>query len=167
MIRVVVFDADKTLWNHYNISEFVEPLKRISEDEIEDSTGNKLKLFNNVRNSLTELKKRGYILGMATWNIPEKTSVVLKTLELDWLFDEIVSRPFPYKFIMIGDILLNLRKKGLEVKREEVIFVDDRRVHFGNVWLYLPGVKCFEMWRDIQDHVEVFKLLERNELNDF
>ncbi len=28
MIKVVVFDADKTLWDHYNISEFVEPLKK-------------------------------------------------------------------------------------------------------------------------------------------
>ncbi|MEM3350499.1 MAG: magnesium-dependent phosphatase-1, partial [Saccharolobus sp.] len=25
MIKAVVFDADKTLWDHHNISEFEEP----------------------------------------------------------------------------------------------------------------------------------------------
>ncbi|BBG24000.1 magnesium-dependent phosphatase-1 [Sulfuracidifex tepidarius] len=163
MAKVVVFDADKTLWDHYNISEFVEPLKRISTDEVEDSTGNKLKLFPHVRSSLQELKRRGFITGMATWNLPEKTSQVLRTLELQDFFDVIISRPFPYKFIMLGDILIELRRRGLNVRREEVVFVDDRRIHFGNVWLYLPGIQCMEMWHDIQDHMDMFKILEQED----
>ncbi|MCY0849959.1 magnesium-dependent phosphatase-1 [Sulfuracidifex metallicus] len=167
MIKVVVFDADKTLWDHYNISEFVEPLKKISEDEIEDSSGNKLKLFPNVRESLKELKRRGYILGVATWNLPEKASLVFNALELSQLFDIVVSRPFPFKFLMLTEIINELRKRGVNVRRDEIMFIDDRRIHFGNVWLYLPGVKCIEMWKEMQDHIDVFKLLERSQLNDF
>jgi Predicted phosphatase len=27
MLKLVVFDADKTLWDHHNISDFEEPLE--------------------------------------------------------------------------------------------------------------------------------------------
>ncbi|NON62588.1 magnesium-dependent phosphatase-1 [Acidianus sp. RZ1] len=160
MIKTVIFDADKTLWDHYNISEFEEPLKVINETQVEDSNGNKLTLFPSVKETLKELKKRGIIVGMATWNFPHKTTAVLKALELEKYFDIIISRDYPFKFIMITEILNNLRyEKNISIKPEEVLFVDDRRIHFGNVWLYLGNVKCVEMWKDIHDHKEIFSFI--------
>lgn len=159
-VKLVIFDADKTLWDHHNISEFEEPIKAINENEIEDSKGRRLKVFPEVRETLKELKDKGILLGLATWNIPEKTDKVLKTLKLDNFFDIIISKDFPYKFIMISEIFIKLKNKGITVRPEETIFVDDRRLHFGNVWLYLGNIKCIEMWKDIKNHKEILKLVE-------
>ncbi|MFP3163282.1 MULTISPECIES: magnesium-dependent phosphatase-1 [Acidianus] len=159
-IKVVIFDADKTLWDHYNISEFEDPIKVINKNEIEDAKGRKLKVFPDVRDTLEELKKKGIILGLATWNYPDKTQKILQILDLYKYFDVIVSRDFPYKFIMINEIFNELRNKGIKIKPEETMFVDDRRSHFGNVWLYLGNIKCVEMWKDIKCHSEILHMLD-------
>ncbi|MEM3292941.1 MAG: magnesium-dependent phosphatase-1, partial [Metallosphaera sp.] len=36
MIKLVIFDADKTVWDHYNISEFEAPLKLVDENVLQD-----------------------------------------------------------------------------------------------------------------------------------
>ncbi|EWG08021.1 MAG: magnesium-dependent phosphatase-1 [Candidatus Aramenus sulfurataquae] len=159
-VKVVIYDADKTLWDHYNISEFREPIKVINRDEIEDAEGRKLRVFPDVRSTLEELKSRNLIIAMATWNFPEKAERILEILDLRRYFDVVVARDFPYKFVMINEILSELRKRGIYAKPEDVIFVDDRRAHFGNVWLYVGRVKCVEMWRDISSHSEILKLIE-------
>ncbi|EHP68770.1 magnesium-dependent phosphatase-1 [Metallosphaera yellowstonensis MK1] len=160
MIKAVVFDADKTLWDHYNISEFEEPFTVIEGNSLVDAKGRKLKVFQNVRRTLKELRERGIIIGMATWNFSHKTSLVLKALELEQFFDVVVSRDFPYKFLMLGDFILEMRRRGKTIRPEEILFVDDRRVHFGNVWLYLGKVKCLEMWREVNDHLEILKRID-------
>lgn len=159
-IKLIIFDADKTLWDHYNISEFEEPIKIINENEIEDSGGRKLKVFPEVRDTLNELKNKGIYIALATWNFPEKTEKILKILKLDSFFDIVISRDFPYKFVMISEIFVELRNKGIKIKPDEVIFVDDRRTHFGNVWLYLGKINCVEMWKDIKSHKEILKLIK-------
>ncbi len=58
MIKLVIFDADKTLWDHYNISEFEEPFSVIDGNVLRDSKGRTLKVFPNVRRTLDELKKK-------------------------------------------------------------------------------------------------------------
>ncbi|MFP3189416.1 MAG: magnesium-dependent phosphatase-1, partial [Sulfolobaceae archaeon] len=45
MIKVVVLDADKTLWDHPNISDLKPPLKLVNENSLEDSSGSKVTLF--------------------------------------------------------------------------------------------------------------------------
>lgn len=160
MIKAVVFDADRTLWDHHNISEFEEPLTLLEKDVLIDAKGRKLRVFQNVRRTLNELKERGLVIGMATWNLSYKTSVVLRKLELDHLFDVVVSRDFPYKFLMLGDFILEMRRRGKTIRPEEILFVDDRRVHFGNVWIYLGRVNCVEMWKDINDHLEILSKID-------
>jgi len=160
MIKVVVFDADKTLWDHHNISIFKKPYKLLSENSIEDFSGNKLTLFPEVRETLKEIKNMGLITALATWNLPEKTDEILTLLKLKDYFDIIVSRDYPFKFLFISEIINRTREKGVLVKPEEIMFVDDRRVHFGNVWLYLGNVKCLEMWGDIHSHKQILEKIK-------
>ncbi len=159
MIKVVVFDADKTLWDHHNISEFEDPLKLLDENTLEDARGRRLNLFPHVRETLRELKQRGLILAVATWNVEEIAKKVFNTLDLSKYFDVIIARPYPYKFLMISQIIVELDKVGLKVKPNEILFVDDRRGHFGNVWLYLGDVKCLEMWKDIMGYKDILNMI--------
>lgn len=161
MIKVVVLDADKTLWDHPNISNLKPPLKLVNENSLEDSSGSKVTLFSGVRETLQELKDMGFYLVLATWNIPEKTEIVLSTLKLKNYFDLIVSREYPFKFIYISHIISLLRQsKKVEIKPEEILFVDDRRVHFGNTWLYVGNVNCLEMWGDINNHKQIIEKIK-------
>lgn len=164
MIRAIVFDADKTLWDHHNISEFEEPLKLVDANTLEDSKGRVLHLFPDVRETLKELKNRGYILGLATWNFEDKANKVLATLDLLQYFDIIVARPYPYKFLMLSQIIIEINAKtNLKIKPNQILFLDDRRGHFGNIWLYLGDVKCLEMWKDITRYSEIFSILSHVE----
>lgn len=95
--------------------------------------------------------------------LPHKTEKVLKALELDSYFDVVVSRDFPFKFIMIAEILRKFAESGIRFRPEEILFVDDRRAHFGNVWLYLGRIQCLEMWKDINDHLEIISKLENSQ----
>ena len=159
MIKVVVFDADKTLWDHHNVLEFEEPLKLVDANTIEDSKGRVLHLYPEVREVLKELKNKGLILGLATWNTEEKIIKILNMLDLIQYFDIIVARTYPYKFLMLSDIIIEIHKRNIHVKPNEILFLDDRRGHFGNVWLYLGNVKCLEMWKDITRYRDIFNIL--------
>ena len=160
MIKVVVFDADRTLWDHPNISNLKPPLKIISENSIEDSIGNKVTLFPEVRETLRELKDMGFYLALATWNIPEKTELVLNTLKLKDFFDIVISREYPFKFIYISHIISLFRQRKIEVKPHEILFIDDRRIHFGNTWLYIGNVNCLEMWNDVNSHKQIIEKIK-------
>ncbi|BCU71346.1 magnesium-dependent phosphatase-1 [Stygiolobus caldivivus] len=161
MIKVVVFDADKTLWDHSNISALKPPLKILNEDSIEDSNGHRVTLFPDVRETLYELKDMGFYLALATWNIPEKTEAVLSALKLKEYFDLIISREYPFKFIYISHIISMFRLlKKVEIKPNEILFIDDRRVHFGNTWLYVGDVNCLEMWSDVNNHKQIIEKIK-------
>ncbi|AHC51779.1 magnesium-dependent phosphatase-1 [Sulfolobus acidocaldarius SUSAZ] len=161
MIKLVVFDADKTLWTHSNISIFRPPIRLIDENSVEDSIGNKLRLFENVRETLSEIRQMGLFTAMATWNIPEKTELVLSTLKLKDYFDVIVSNEHPYKFLYIIEIINKLSSlKNVKIKPDEIIFVDDRRSHFGNIWLYVGKVNCLEMWVDVTSYTQLLEKIK-------
>jgi len=160
VIKLVIFDADKTLWDHHNISEFEGEVRKIEKDIIVDAKGNKLKLAEGVRETLEFLKKMKVIIGMATWNYEDKLIKILELLEIKAYFDIIISKPFPYKFIMIKEIIRILTEKGINVKPEEIIFIDDRRQHFGYVWFYDGNIKCIEMWKDVKSFSELLELLK-------
>ncbi|MEM0263242.1 MAG: magnesium-dependent phosphatase-1 [Saccharolobus sp.] len=159
MIKAVVFDADKTLWDHHNISEFEEPLRLINNNTVEDSKGRTLHLFSDVRETLKELKNKGLIIGLATWNIEEKTKKILDILDLTQYFDIIISLQYPYKFLMIGHIIIESYKRGISLKPNEILFLDDRRWNFGNIWLYLGDVKCLEVGKDVTSYKDIFKII--------
>mgnify|MGYP001772497648 CR=1 FL=1 len=160
MIKLVVFDADKTLWDHYNVSIFKKPYKLLNQNSIEDSTGNKLTLFPEVRNTLKEIKNMGLTIALATWNLPDKIDEILALLNLKEYFDIIVSRDHPYKFLLLAEIINRAKEKGILVKPEEIMLIDDRKAHFGNIWLYLGNVKCLEMWGDIHNYKDILEKIK-------
>ena len=108
-IQLIVFDLDKTLWDHEDASTLEPPYKRIGEDSIVDSHGRTLSLYPNVRNILKELKSRGLLLAIASWNL-ERVGEILRILDIAKYFDVICIEPHPDKAKMLRKILMELRK---------------------------------------------------------
>ncbi|BBD73999.1 magnesium-dependent phosphatase-1 [Sulfodiicoccus acidiphilus] len=161
VIKAVVYDADKTLWNHHNISELVEPMS-VSGDVLVDGRGDRVVVFPGVRDTLKTLRETGIMLGLATWNYESATKRVLSLLDLR--FDVVVSKDYPYKFMMLMEFLIRASQLGMRIKPDEVLYVDDRRDHFGYIWFHIGKVKCLEMWKDVKEHREILKMIE-NEPN--
>jgi magnesium-dependent phosphatase-1 len=158
MVKLIVYDVDKTIWDHYNVSEFEPPFKK-ENNSIYDSKGRKLTLFPGVRETLIEVSKYNVFLGLATWNNEKPLYEILDMLGILRFFKYVVARPYPYKSYMLLEIIKELRKAGNNLKPEEIVYIDDRRIHFGKIWLELGPVKCIEMWKDFKDHFALKEFL--------
>lgn len=159
MVKAVVFDADKTLWDHHNISDFSPPLT-VKDDTVTDNEGRKLTLFEGVRETLAELKSLGLILGVATWNNEQKTQMVFSALGLTEYFDLIISSELPFKYVMISKFIAGMSARRIYISPEDIMFIDDRKGHFGNIWMYVGRVKCVEMWNEVRSYKEILNLVK-------
>ena len=52
VIKLVVFDADMTLWTHPDISSLVLPFKLVSRDVLTDANGKTCQLFDGMHELL-------------------------------------------------------------------------------------------------------------------
>lgn len=44
-IRLVIFDCDRTLWEHHDVAETTPPFRRVDQDSLEDARGERVRLF--------------------------------------------------------------------------------------------------------------------------
>ena len=50
---------------------------------------------------------------------------------------------------------------------EDIVYVDDRDIHLGEIYSRVGRVRYVQMWRDARDHWELIKLLQRMESEKF
>jgi HAD superfamily phosphatase (TIGR01681 family) len=72
MCVVVFMDLDGTLWDHEDISQLTPPFKRISSEEIVDSSGVVVRVHRIALELLDYASRRGFILSTLSWNDPHK-----------------------------------------------------------------------------------------------
>ncbi len=157
MVKIAVFDLDKTLWDHPDISSTIPPYTSKGLDTIEDSLGTKIRLKSCVKDMLSRLKRKGIKLCVASWNVPEKALAALKAFQIDNMFDYIVIEPHPCKEKMIRKII----KRFSEKKDLEVYFFDDNPEIVRKVRKSLPLVKAFLVGGDIKTVCEAEEMLIR------
>ena len=158
-ICLVVLDADGTLWDHEDITILTLPFKRISEDSIIDIKGECVNLKNDVRELLRELKKRGIFVTLVTWNKPEHVYQALRLFGIEKYFDYVKAEFHPNKHLMIKEILQSLEKKGIKLKPEQILYVDDRTVHLEDIRREIGNIRFIQMNKDIKNLLEVLRYL--------
>lgn len=161
VIRLVVFDADMTLWDHFDISSLTLPFKRVDENSLIDAKGRSFSLFNGIRGLLQRLKKMRIIVAMATWNTPEHVSEAIRLLEIEQFFKFIEAEFRPEKHLLIKKILSKLSKEGIQVKPSEILYVDDRDIHLKDICYTVGKVAFLQMWKDVKDPCEILTYLQR------
>lgn len=85
-VRLVVFDCDRTLWDHHNVSELSLPFRRIDDDAVEDADGMQVRLAPGVRQVMEALRRRGILISVASWNRPEAVFAIFEQLRLTPFF---------------------------------------------------------------------------------
>ncbi len=159
MIRLVVFDADGTLWEHNDISSLTPPFHKIDENTLADRNGAEIRLHPSVRELLNELKARGVIVSMASWNKPEPVFEALRKFGIADYFAHPKVEFHPNKYEMIRKLLADLEAEGSTVKPEEILYVDDQTWHIEKVRKEIGAVKFLHFGMDISKIFDILKFL--------
>ncbi len=159
-VRLVIFDCDRTLWDHPNVTALRLPVRRVDDDTVEDADGARVRLRPGVREVLEDLRARGILISVASWNRPEPVLAIFEALGLSGYFTRPKVEHHPYKEQTIARLLDELAGDGIVLRPEEVLFVDDRMMHLdrvrralGPVRTALAGVEVTDL-RDVMGYID-------------
>jgi len=156
-IKLVIFDADKTLWDHPDVTSTKPPFQRIDEDTLIDTIGSEIHLYKGVREMLQRLKEQGIIISLASWNTPEPCLEALQKLDLLRYLRHPKVQLHLEKYKMIRELLEDLREEGIEIEPDEILYVDDKSRHLGDVKKQIGEVRFLQMWVDVKDHPQILE----------
>lgn len=159
--KLLAVDLDKTLWDHPDISSTTPPYRRVDADSIVDSRGEVVKLREGARRVLTDLKGRGVVLAVVSWNTYEKAVEALRELELLPLFELVIVEPHPHKDLMFGKLLKWASGRG--IGPGDVVFVDDNPRMVEKVKRAWPEVTTLRFGLDIESFEELYKFFSLND----
>jgi len=159
-VRLVIFDCDRTLWDHVDVSALRPPYRRIDGETVADSRGERVRLFPGVRDVLETLQSRGILISIASWNRPEHVFPIFELLELASYFTHPKVEFHPRKEMMIEALLAQLAAGGHRLRPDEVLFVDDRLVNLQRVREALGPVRTLQAGVEITDVRAVLGYLE-------
>ena len=162
-IKLVIFDADKTLWTHSDITRLVVPFKLVSRDVITDANGETFQLFDGIRELLEGLESKRVIISMASWNKPEPVEEALRLFGVDRFFKIVKAEFHPDKYLMIESIISELANVGIQLSAREILYVDDRTLHLENVIKKIGPVHFIQMWLDVRTPSEIMDYVKKME----
>jgi len=160
VVRLVVFDCDRTLWDHYDVSILQPPFRRVDDESVIDARGEAVRLFRGVREVLDTLRDRGLLLSIASWNRLEHVFPIFELLGLTAYFVHPKVEFHPHKDRMIGALLDELASDGHVLRPEEVLFVDDRLVNLQRVRQALGPIRTLQAGVDITAFPELLAHLD-------
>ncbi|MEM2925329.1 MAG: hypothetical protein QXJ68_06530 [Methanocellales archaeon] len=137
----------------------VLPPQYIANDTVYDDYGHSITLTPGARHVLEELHQRGIYASLNSTNYAGNAIAVLKLLGIwDWFAFPMINTI--EKGLNCQEILRKFKQKGVEIKNEEVIFIDTREENIQSALKHLPGCRALKMHRDIFDITDLLLLLE-------
>jgi magnesium-dependent phosphatase-1 len=159
-IKLVIFDADKTLWSHPDISMLTLPFRLINGNTISDAKTETFRLFAGIHELLSELQRRNVIIALASWNEAKPVNEALRLFGIEKFFKIVKAEFHPNKHFMIENILSELLKEGIKIKPDEILYVDDRTIHLEKIVERIGPLHFVQMWVDVKTPNEILKLIE-------
>lgn len=162
-VRLVVLDCDLTLWDNPDVTALARPFRRVDEDAVEDREGVRVTLFPDARSLLDGLRRRGLVVACASWNEPEAVEQIFALLGLTGSFDFRKVENHPHKHQTIAALLDELARRGTGLRPDEVLYVDDRRIHLDEIYARVGPVRFLQYGVDIQRLSEVLEYLDASD----
>jgi len=159
-IRLVVLDCDGTLWEHEDVLTLRPPFTRIDDHTARDAGGELVRLTPGARELLEELRARGILISICSWNLPEPVFGILDQLGLTGYFVHPKVQFHPNKELMIAALLKELAEEGRDLRPDEVMFVDDNPRMLEKVRRGVGPVRTLRAGVDVQDLREVLNALD-------
>lgn len=159
-IKLVVLDCDLTLWDYRNATDLNPPFTRVDNLTVADATGVRVRLLPGARELLEELRRRGLLISIASWNRPEPVFAIFEQLQLTEFFVFPKVQFHPRKERMIAAILRDLAKAGQSVRHDQIVYVDDNPKMLERVRAAFPAVRALQAGVAIKDLREVLGHLD-------
>ena len=159
-IRLVILDADMTLWNHPDISSLILPFKKVDENSLIDAKGETLKLFDGIRDLLKGLNERDLLTSLVTWNKPEHVDEAIRLLEINKFFKFVEVEDNPNKHLLVARIMTRLSERGVQLEPHEILCVDDRTRHLKDIYDKVGRVIFLQMWKDVKEPYEILTYID-------
>lgn len=173
-MRLVAFDGDDTLWTpldgiwlsdrapddregwpHFAFRPVPgQPLVVSRDDNI------RFKLRPEARDVLLELRRRGILTGVISYNHRSNVEAILKAFGVLPFFDYVVGQWHTDKGVMLGEMLEMARKDGRTVGYSEVLLVDDDPAGLYVEQFERLGAGFVRFGEDIKDLREVLPLFD-------
>jgi HAD superfamily phosphatase (TIGR01681 family) len=174
-MKLIAFDGDDTLWqplsglflsdrtatDSVGRHEFAFYPSESDPDLAVRDDGARFALRPEAREVIDELKRRGVLVGLISYNHEENVRRVLEAFGLLAEFDYVVAEWHTNKDQMISRMLAEARREGHEISPGEVVLVDDDTygIYRGQCERLGAGFVCFGS--DVRDLHELLALLDR------
>ena len=163
VIRLVIFDADKTLWSNPDVSKLTFPFSLVNSDVVSDAKGETIRLFDGIRELLSILTRRNIVIALASWNRPRPVQEALRLFQIRRFFRVVKAEYHPNKHLMIGDILSESLRQGLQLRSDEVLYIDDNRRHIDDVRKSVGPIHFIHMWVDVDSPNAILEHVDKLE----
>ncbi len=162
LIKLLVLDLDGTVWDHPDASSLQPPYTRLNDDVAVDSQGVRVTLTPGVRWFLERVYGR-VALAVCSWNKWENAFELLKTFGLHEFFGYLGIEPHPHKYRVFEKIIKWYRDTyGEDLRAEEILYVDDRRIHLEDIYRYIGNVRFIQMGVDVKDFYELYEHIKND-----
>ncbi len=160
-VKLVILDCDLTLWDHANVTALRLPLTRVDATTVRDADGVQVRLLPGVHELLAGLHARGILISIASWNQPDPVFAILDLLGLSRYFTRPKVEPHPYKERTIAALLAELAAEGNVLRPDEVLYVDDRALHFRRVREVVGAIHTLRPGEDVKDLLDVMGYVDQ------
>jgi magnesium-dependent phosphatase-1 len=165
-INLVVFDADDTLWvgldggyiagvDYKDGGSDNYTFHRIDDFHIQRNDGQRFQLYSEVPGVLAELRKRGTLISLASYNHFGSAIRALQAFGIHHFFRNMVIEFHSHKDRMLQNILLSFQNDGFDVAPQTTLFIDDDLKGKYRQQMAAIGVKFLQRGTDIQDLSEI------------
>ena len=145
---VVFLDLDGTLWDHLDISATFPPYSKLSDSIISDVKGVRISLFPEAVDFIKWVRTNGGLISTCSWNEYEMAYKALEAFGLVELFDFQKIASHPKKYLLMEEVLRQLKEYGKPVNPNRLFYLDDRDLHIKEVKERFPELTFFQMWKN-------------------
>jgi len=163
MIKLVIIDADRTMWTHHNVSALIPSFEFIAQDVAQDRYGSKVELHKGFRAFLDFVKGKGTLLSLASWNEPENVFELLSLFNVDGYFVSPIVEPHPNKHLMLQKIITKLNQKGIGILPNEILFIDDNDRYLGEIKEAVGDVNYLKYGVDVTNWIDVINRIKKHD----
>jgi len=149
--KVIVVDADNTLWGGIVGEDGVEGIK------IDDNYPGII--FKNFQIGLKKLKSNGFVLALASKNNEEDVKQVFKSRSMPLKYNDFIEKKVNWE-PKSGNIK-NIAE-SLNLGLDSFVFIDDNEFEIQEVKYAIPEVDCYKFnYQDIKDSSQIFSKIEK------
>jgi magnesium-dependent phosphatase-1 len=145
-------DIDGTLWDTLDISLVAPPYSPDGEGRLRSADGTTVRLIPEAIDFVKWCRSNGAKVTSLSWNIPERVFPAIEVLGISDLFDFHATEYTDAKHERLFDLLAELRRRGIIIPPNRVVYVDDRDIHIESIRKKVGDVVWIHIWKEVPDY---------------